>query len=428
MRTTTVDTYCSYTADSVLHGTIALTISGLALTNANVHTLQLCQFGNDEELAAAASVAVAGGNATASLVLESAALISALGASPEINAQLYLWDATANLPAWNGHIKVRWGPLPTGYVVTTPGTTACTAAQATAAANAAVTAALGGTTLGDAALLDVGTAAGTVAAGNDSRFHAAVTLSTAADTLLALSTQEIGLDTQAANVVLAGPATGAAAAPTMRALVSADLPTAGVTLAKMADLATDTAIGRVSGTTGVPETFACTAQARTLLARATSALMLGDLLAQGGISAAALPTGAAIVAGQIVRLTAQDSTAKAGQGLYYSPDGSGWVCLRCDTAYAWGNTGATPTFAFIAGCKYILTQDQAITAAAVTMAFDGSCDFVKTGAFAFATPTMSGHTVLQRTASGWTNAAGATIEGCFNHTGTRLFISAVLGV
>jgi hypothetical protein len=54
--------------------------------------------------------------------------------------------------------------------------------------------------------------------------HAAVTLDVNADTLLSLSTQALGLDTQTANRVLAGPDTGAAAVPTFRALVTADLP------------------------------------------------------------------------------------------------------------------------------------------------------------------------------------------------------------
>jgi hypothetical protein len=42
--------------------------------------------------------------------------------------------------------------------------------------------------------------------------------------LLDLSTQEIGLDTQNANTVFAGPATGAANEPTFRALAAADIP------------------------------------------------------------------------------------------------------------------------------------------------------------------------------------------------------------
>lgn len=54
--------------------------------------------------------------------------------------------------------------------------------------------------------------------------HAALTLDTAADTLLGLTGQQLTLDSQAANRVLAGPASGANAAPTFRALVKEDLP------------------------------------------------------------------------------------------------------------------------------------------------------------------------------------------------------------
>lgn len=52
----------------------------------------------------------------------------------------------------------------------------------------------------------------------------AVTLAADADVLLSLSGQELGLDTQTANRVFAGPASGAAADPTFRALVDADMP------------------------------------------------------------------------------------------------------------------------------------------------------------------------------------------------------------
>lgn len=54
--------------------------------------------------------------------------------------------------------------------------------------------------------------------------HAAVTLDVDADTILSLAVQELGLDDQDANHVFAGPASGAAATPTMRHLVAADLP------------------------------------------------------------------------------------------------------------------------------------------------------------------------------------------------------------
>lgn len=54
--------------------------------------------------------------------------------------------------------------------------------------------------------------------------HPVLTLGATGTALLALVGQALGLNTQAANTVLAGPVTGAAAAPTMRALVVADLP------------------------------------------------------------------------------------------------------------------------------------------------------------------------------------------------------------
>jgi len=59
-----------------------------------------------------------------------------------------------------------------------------------------------------------------------SAHHDAVTLAADADELLSLTGQAIGFDTQAANQVLAGPVSGAAADPDFRALVDADIPAA----------------------------------------------------------------------------------------------------------------------------------------------------------------------------------------------------------
>jgi hypothetical protein len=67
------------------------------------------------------------------------------------------------------------------------------------------------------------TTLGVDAAGTDN--STPVTLSTDANAnLLSLSTQEIGLDTQTANYLFAGPTTGAATAPAFRAMVAADIP------------------------------------------------------------------------------------------------------------------------------------------------------------------------------------------------------------
>jgi hypothetical protein len=57
-----------------------------------------------------------------------------------------------------------------------------------------------------------------------SAHHSSVTLTTAADTLLGLTGQALDLDTKAPNLLLAGPTTGAVAAPTFRSLVDADVP------------------------------------------------------------------------------------------------------------------------------------------------------------------------------------------------------------
>lgn len=150
-----------------------------------------------------------------------------------------------------------------------------------------------------------------------------------------------------------------------------------------------------------------------------------DTLYQAGASGTALPTGGSIVTGQVFRLTAADATAKAAPGIYMH-DGTGWICLRCIVPYTWGNMGATPTLALIAGCDYILTADQNWTAA-VTMSRPGVCNWTKAGEFAAGTPTMSGRTVKARTADGWTDAGAALCEGCFRDDGTYLWISAVEG-
>lgn len=65
--------------------------------------------------------------------------------------------------------------------------------------------------------------------------HAEVTLDTAADVLLGLAGQQIQIDAQNQNLVLAGPSAGASTAPTFRALVDADIPAA---IARDAEVAT----------------------------------------------------------------------------------------------------------------------------------------------------------------------------------------------
>jgi len=155
-RTTTIDAYCTFTGDAVEHGTIAVTIAGLSLSAADSYTLQACSLVNADVLGATSTVTVAGGTATASLVLESTELTAAMGARREIAAQLYLWNATDNVVEWNGQFRIRWAPEPTGFVATTPGTTAIDAAALAAgiAAHAALTSGVHGITPAAATVLD----------------------------------------------------------------------------------------------------------------------------------------------------------------------------------------------------------------------------------------------------------------------------------
>ena len=74
--------------------------------------------------------------------------------------------------------------------------------------------------------------------------HDAITLDTDAANLLDLSTQEIGLDTQSANYIFAGPAEGAANEPTFRAMVDADIPS---TIARDTELHAVVTLGAQSG-------------------------------------------------------------------------------------------------------------------------------------------------------------------------------------
>jgi len=72
----------------------------------------------------------------------------------------------------------------------------------------------------------IGSNTGSSGSGMGPSPHVAVTLDANADTLLSLNVQELGLDTQLANLVFSGPAAGGAAVPTFRSLVDLDIPAA----------------------------------------------------------------------------------------------------------------------------------------------------------------------------------------------------------
>ena len=85
-------------------------------------------------------------------------------------------------------------------------------------------------------------------------------------------TLAVTFDTQAANIVFAGPGSGAAAVPTFRALVTADLANDLVTYAKIQNVsATDKLLGRSTAGAGDVEEIALTAAGRALIDDADAA-------------------------------------------------------------------------------------------------------------------------------------------------------------
>lgn len=81
-----------------------------------------------------------------------------------------------------------------------------------------------------------------------------------------------GTNTGDQTITLTGDVTG-----TGTGSFAATIANAAVTLAKMANLAQDTLIGRSTASTGVPETITCTAAARTILDDATVAAIVTTL-------------------------------------------------------------------------------------------------------------------------------------------------------
>lgn len=94
------------------------------------------------------------------------------------------------------------------------------------------------------------------------------------------------LATQTANYIWAGPTSSPAAAPTFRAMVTADIPDDGVTDAKLRDSAALSVIGRSANSTGDPADIAAGTDAY-VLRRSGSSLAFGQV-ATGGITDSAV--------------------------------------------------------------------------------------------------------------------------------------------
>lgn len=167
----------------------------------------------------------------------------------------------------------------------------------------------------------------------DSELHAAVTLGTDADVLLGLSTQQLTLDAQNANIVFAGPASGGAADPTFRALVDDDIPN-------------DITITNLSGTNtgdvtlaGTPDYITISGQVITrnqidLAADVTGTLPDGNVsdnltlatvsgaIDAGGATSLEIPNGASVTTDAFGEIAADNNAWASGRGAVQFYDGT----------------------------------------------------------------------------------------------------------
>jgi len=106
-RTTTVDSYVTYSGDMAKGGTVTVTATGLSLDPTHTHELILSIPGNTDRLAYCTPTVAGGGTGTATLHLSSAELTAAMGARHELEAWLYWWDITSFVCQWSGQVAIR---------------------------------------------------------------------------------------------------------------------------------------------------------------------------------------------------------------------------------------------------------------------------------------------------------------------------------
>lgn len=177
--------------------------------------------------------------------------------------------------------------------------------------------------------------------------HDAITLDANADAFLKLTSQELGLDTQTANYIFAGPASGSADAPAFRALVADDIPDLfSLYEAANADLSLDqitftisgngsTIAANASGHKIVP--YNCTISKVEIVSSASGSIVVdikkstySDYPTFTSIAASAKPTLSAAVKATDSTLTGWTKTLSAGdrvQALVNSADINGTVVL-----------------------------------------------------------------------------------------------------
>lgn len=172
------------------------------------------------------------------------------------------------------------------------------------------------------------TAAIATHAGEASAHHDPVTLSADLNgNLLSLSTQELGLDAQAANTVFAGPSTGGDAVPAFRSLVAADLPAATTSAQGAVELATN-----AEAQAGASTTVAVTPAALRADIPATLAASRGVRLDEDGYLN--MPNGGRVVTDAVY--------ARDSDGLKLYEDSGKGVFVQDSTGYV-GIGTASPT-------------------------------------------------------------------------------------
>jgi hypothetical protein len=131
------------------------------------------------------------------------------------------------------------------------------------------------------------------------------------------------------------------------------------------------------------------------------------------------------IAGQLVRLTTADDTAKAAPGVYMH-DGVGWTCISYESAYALGNLGATPSLTLIPGASYTATVNAEITTFTVAFTRPGLCSITLTNAteYAIAQPAMAGRTSKLLADGAWDGVATALSKALLEDDGVYLIVSA----
>lgn len=251
-------------------------------------------------------------NSGASLAASTGGTLTATG----IDTQAHVSATLDLLGSTRGSILYRGA---SGWTILTPGTTSYVLTSAGAGADPAwalnngLPAQSGHageflTTNGTVASWAIVSGSGTVTSFSSGNLSPLFTTNVATPTITPALT--FTLSTQAANRIFAGPTTGSAAAPTFRALVTADLPS-GVGDVVGPSSATDNALARFDSTTGkviqnsvvtIADTTGAMAGLSSLTAQAATSLTLN-----GG------STGSALVVGQ-----------GTNANITHTPSGTGW--------------------------------------------------------------------------------------------------------